>query len=142
MANPRVVAFDDLESIVGQEVGVSDWHLIDQDRVNLFANETMQLPANLAAAAEDSNGASAPPELADSGSTASTTAGNLTDISKPVGPHVADVSSSALASAPGAKRPREEEDEARGNDGEEEGAAKRMREEGASSSGDAGITMG
>ena len=40
MANPRVVAFDDLESIAGQEVGVSDWHLIDQDRVNLFADAT------------------------------------------------------------------------------------------------------
>lgn len=40
MANPKTVAFDDLESLVGQEVGVSDWHLIDQDRVNLFAEAT------------------------------------------------------------------------------------------------------
>ena len=40
MANPRVVAFDELESIAGQEVGVSDWHTIDQDRVNLFADAT------------------------------------------------------------------------------------------------------
>jgi len=40
MANPKTVAFDDLDSLVGQEVGVSDWHLIDQDRVNLFAEAT------------------------------------------------------------------------------------------------------
>ncbi len=40
MANPRKIAYADLESLVGQEVGVSDWHTIDQDRVNLFADAT------------------------------------------------------------------------------------------------------
>ena len=33
MANPKKVAFADLESLAGTEVGVSDWHTIDQDRV-------------------------------------------------------------------------------------------------------------
>lgn len=40
MANPTEIAFDDLEGMVGKEVGVSDWHTIDQDRVNLFADAT------------------------------------------------------------------------------------------------------
>lgn len=40
MASPRVVSFDTLESLVGEEVGVSDWVVIDQDRVNLFADAT------------------------------------------------------------------------------------------------------
>jgi acyl dehydratase len=40
MANPRKVTFADLESLAGQEVGVSDWHTIDQDRVNKFADAT------------------------------------------------------------------------------------------------------
>jgi acyl dehydratase len=40
MANPRTIAYADLESLAGQEVGVSDWHLIDQNRVNLFAEAT------------------------------------------------------------------------------------------------------
>lgn len=40
MANPRKVNYADLESLAGQEVGVSDWHTIDQDRVNLFADAT------------------------------------------------------------------------------------------------------
>lgn len=40
MANPRKIAYADLESLVGQEVGVSDWHTIDQARVNLFADAT------------------------------------------------------------------------------------------------------
>ena len=40
MANPRTVDYADLESLVGQEIGVSDWHTIDQDRVNLFADAT------------------------------------------------------------------------------------------------------
>lgn len=40
MANPRKIAYADLESLVGQEVGVSDWHTIDQNRVNLFADAT------------------------------------------------------------------------------------------------------
>lgn len=40
MANPRKVAFDDLESLVGEHIGTSDWHAIDQDRVNMFAEAT------------------------------------------------------------------------------------------------------
>ncbi|MBI1399491.1 MaoC family dehydratase [Hyphomonas sp.] len=40
MANPRKVSYADLESLAGQEVGVSDWHVIDQDRVNKFADAT------------------------------------------------------------------------------------------------------
>mgnify|MGYP001795005279 FL=1 len=40
MAEARTVKYDDLESLVGQEIGVSDWHTIDQDRVNMFAEAT------------------------------------------------------------------------------------------------------
>ena len=40
MANPTEIAFEDLEKMAGKEIGVSDWHLIDQDRVNLFADAT------------------------------------------------------------------------------------------------------
>ncbi|MEO1475747.1 MAG: MaoC family dehydratase [Pseudomonadota bacterium] len=40
MADPKTVSFDDLESLVGEHVGVSDWHQIDQDRVNQFADAT------------------------------------------------------------------------------------------------------
>ncbi|MEM6625350.1 MAG: MaoC family dehydratase [Pseudomonadota bacterium] len=36
----KEVSFADLESIAGTEVGVSDWHVIDQDRVNKFAEAT------------------------------------------------------------------------------------------------------
>lgn len=40
MATPRIVTYEDLETLVGQEVGVSDWVIIDQDRVNKFAEAT------------------------------------------------------------------------------------------------------
>ena len=40
MAEPRIVEYSELESLVGQDVGVSDWHVIDQDRVNKFADAT------------------------------------------------------------------------------------------------------
>jgi acyl dehydratase len=40
MANPKKVSYADLESLAGQEVGVFDWHTIDQDRVNKFADAT------------------------------------------------------------------------------------------------------
>lgn len=40
MANSTEVAFADLESLAGKEIGVSDWHKIDQDRVNMFAEAT------------------------------------------------------------------------------------------------------
>ncbi|HEX3809820.1 MAG TPA: MaoC family dehydratase [Rhizomicrobium sp.] len=32
--------FEELPSLVGQEVGVSDWLVIDQDRINKFADAT------------------------------------------------------------------------------------------------------
>lgn len=40
MANPRTIPYAELESLAGQEVGVSDWHMIDQARINLFADAT------------------------------------------------------------------------------------------------------
>lgn len=40
MANPRKIAYADLESLVGEHVGTSDWHQIDQARVNMFAEAT------------------------------------------------------------------------------------------------------
>ena len=40
MAEPRKIDFADLEQLEGTEVGVSDWHTIDQDRVNMFADAT------------------------------------------------------------------------------------------------------
>lgn len=36
----RTVAFSDLQSLVGQEVGVSEWVTITQERVNQFAQAT------------------------------------------------------------------------------------------------------
>jgi acyl dehydratase len=35
-----MVAFNDVQTLVGTEVGVSDWVQIDQDRVNKFADAT------------------------------------------------------------------------------------------------------
>ena len=36
----KEIAFAELESVAGQELGVSDWHQITQDQVNLFADAT------------------------------------------------------------------------------------------------------
>jgi len=36
----RVVKFDEIKGLVGQETGVSDWYEITQDKVNLFADAT------------------------------------------------------------------------------------------------------
>jgi acyl dehydratase len=36
----KTVTFDDLPGLVGQEIGVSDWVEIDQDRINKFADAT------------------------------------------------------------------------------------------------------
>jgi acyl dehydratase len=36
----KVVQFADVASLAGQEVGVSNWMLIDQDRINKFADAT------------------------------------------------------------------------------------------------------
>lgn len=36
----KVVQFDEIKDMVGQETGVSDWYEITQDKVNLFADAT------------------------------------------------------------------------------------------------------
>ena len=36
----REVAYSDLQDLVGKEIGVSDWILVDQHRVNTFADAT------------------------------------------------------------------------------------------------------
>ena len=36
----RLVEFKDLKSLVGQELGVSDWHLVTQQEINSFADAT------------------------------------------------------------------------------------------------------
>ncbi|HEY5337441.1 MAG TPA: MaoC family dehydratase [Rhizomicrobium sp.] len=36
----KTVAYDDLPKMAGQETGVSDWVVIDQDRINKFADAT------------------------------------------------------------------------------------------------------
>ena len=37
----KVINPSEIESVIGTEVGVSDWVLIDQDRINKFADATM-----------------------------------------------------------------------------------------------------
>lgn len=36
----KTIAYKDIAQYVGQEIGVSDWVLVDQDRVNKFADAT------------------------------------------------------------------------------------------------------
>src|ERR1700753_3515021 len=36
----RTVSFDDLPSLAGQEIGLSEWVTIDQNRINQFADAT------------------------------------------------------------------------------------------------------
>src|ERR1700735_5532882 len=36
----RTISFEELSSLVGQEIGVSDWVAIEQDRINMFADAT------------------------------------------------------------------------------------------------------
>ncbi|MGF1454366.1 MAG: MaoC family dehydratase [Alphaproteobacteria bacterium] len=36
----KEIAYNDLTSMVGQDIGVSDWFEVTQDRVNLFADAT------------------------------------------------------------------------------------------------------
>ena len=36
----QTVSFDELPKLAGQEVGVSDWLAIDQNRINIFADAT------------------------------------------------------------------------------------------------------
>ena len=37
----KVINPSEIDSVIGNEVGVSDWILIDQDRINKFADATM-----------------------------------------------------------------------------------------------------
>ena len=37
---PRQVAYSDVASLVGEEIGVSDWFEVTQEKVNLFAEAT------------------------------------------------------------------------------------------------------
>lgn len=41
MENKIISSFAELEALVGQELGVSDWHTFDQDQINLFADATL-----------------------------------------------------------------------------------------------------
>ena len=36
----KTISFEELPTLVGQEIGVSDWQTIDQDRINKFADAT------------------------------------------------------------------------------------------------------
>ena len=36
----RMVEYNDVKSLVGQELGVSDWHLVTQEEINAFAQAT------------------------------------------------------------------------------------------------------
>jgi acyl dehydratase len=36
----KTVSFDELAALAGQEIGASDWVVIDQDRINKFADAT------------------------------------------------------------------------------------------------------
>jgi acyl dehydratase len=36
----KTVAFDEVSAFAGQEIGVSDWVTIDQERINIFADAT------------------------------------------------------------------------------------------------------
>ncbi|MEL6862258.1 MAG: MaoC family dehydratase [Pseudomonadota bacterium] len=40
MADPKTVHYSDLESLVGQTLGPSDWFEVDQGRINTFADAT------------------------------------------------------------------------------------------------------
>lgn len=40
MADPKTVQYTDLESLVGQTLGPSDWFEVDQPRINTFADAT------------------------------------------------------------------------------------------------------
>ena len=37
----KVVKTSEIESVIGTEVGVSDWVIIDQERIDKFADATM-----------------------------------------------------------------------------------------------------
>jgi len=35
-----ITSFEDFKALEGQEIGVSDWHQIDQEQINIFADST------------------------------------------------------------------------------------------------------
>mgnify|MGYP003687451027 FL=1 len=37
----KIIKSTEIDSVIGQEVGVSDWIIIDQDRINKFAEATL-----------------------------------------------------------------------------------------------------
>lgn len=41
MSKVIIKSFDELEKLVGQELGISEWHTITQDQINLFADATI-----------------------------------------------------------------------------------------------------
>ncbi|HHU01236.1 MAG TPA: MaoC family dehydratase [Bacteroidales bacterium] len=41
MSKVVITSFDELEKLTGQELGVSDYHQITQDQINLFADATL-----------------------------------------------------------------------------------------------------
>lgn len=41
MEKKIISSFAELEALVGQELGVSDWHTFDQEQINLFADATL-----------------------------------------------------------------------------------------------------
>lgn len=41
MSKVVITSFDELEKLTGQELGVSDYHQIAQDQINLFADATL-----------------------------------------------------------------------------------------------------
>lgn len=41
MSKVVITSFDELEKLIGQELGVSDYHQITQDQINLFADATL-----------------------------------------------------------------------------------------------------
>jgi len=43
----RVVALDELASLVNERLGVSRWHVITQEQINLFAQATGDPPSAL-----------------------------------------------------------------------------------------------
>ncbi len=41
MSKTIIASFADLETMIGKELGVSDWHEFTQDQINLFADATI-----------------------------------------------------------------------------------------------------
>lgn len=41
MSKVTIKSFEELENLVGQELGISEWHSISQQQINLFADATI-----------------------------------------------------------------------------------------------------